>query len=252
MTQPRRKPRSTALSRKQLQVARDSLAILEHDPVIRTAWGHLSLLTAEALGLSVDPIPSDDLSNVLSLREMLGDEASNAFYALARLEMLFRNRAREFALLTGPFCRGWILAMVTFELTGEVPQWIPLKFGRLLPDIPLSIDANNKIEGWELVPTKDWERTFRPLRDYKRSREPPGRRGRPPKTKATPQNWRIDPILARQAYEIFSEHDDWKTVARKVLHIPEATLRDAKKCGAIRNRVARLIDRGETLAKESS
>lgn len=118
--------------------------------------------------------------------------------------------------------------------------------------LPLWIDANNAIQGWDLVPRKDWERAFRVLRDYKQSLEPDARRGRPPNIKAPSQVRRIDPLLARQAYEIYSDGANWKMVAKEVLKIPEATLKDPKQREAVRSRVNRLIDRGETLTLESS
>jgi hypothetical protein len=258
MHQATTKRRSTALSRKQMQVLRQSLAEAPDDPQMRAARGHLMLLMADALGLSLELTNPDDERGVAALRKALGSEASNVFYALNLTTSLLGERAPEASFILRDYLPDFIHAVVCYQLTqltGEVLPRTPYKTHHLLPNNPLWIDANGAVQGWELVPMKDWERVFRELRDYRRSLEPARPRGRPRKTDPAPPtkpSRRIDPSLARQAYDLFREGGDWKMIARELLHIPEVLLKHPKKREALRSRITRLIERGEALAMESA
>jgi hypothetical protein len=74
-----RRPRSTPFWREQRNLLQKALADVPDDPLIRAAWGHLTLLTADALGLSVDLIDEDDEPRIVALRRTLGSEGFNPF-----------------------------------------------------------------------------------------------------------------------------------------------------------------------------
>jgi hypothetical protein len=86
------------------------------------------------------------------------------------------------------------------------------------------------------------------IEEYLRSFEPPGQRGRPKQTKPAAPTRRLNPELALRAYALHCDGVHWWTIARALYPDLPAAERDSD---AVRKRIERLIDRGQTLAMES-
>jgi hypothetical protein len=209
--------RNTPFWRKQGDLLRQAFAETPHNPILRAAWGHLTLLWADKLGLTVDLIDPGEAPGIAAFRSMLGDEASDVERVLALIELWFQQNAPAVSFALGIFLPRYLLARVHYQLTGEIPFWAPKKILRFLPNIPLWLDANGAIRDWDQVDPKEMMRCFQFLRDYRQSLKPPRPRGRPRKTEPTAPSkgaLRLDPALARLAYGMANDGADWKTIAK--------------------------------------
>jgi hypothetical protein len=173
---PERLPRLNPFWREQIRLAQEAQRQAMTDPLIRAAWGHLTGLMAEVLGILV---VSDDPANregMASLRHVMGSHAKNFDLAVDYLAWLVCEQAPALAHWRGPLLRRWLLAVAAYWVTGEWPAWIhPPIWSRCLPDNPIERLPDGTWQGLDEATSEHWKQ----LAAYTESRHPVGQPGKP-------------------------------------------------------------------------
>jgi len=164
-------PRDTAFWRTQHRLFVEALDVARANPAVQALRIQLRRLLAEADGPGMPEVVT-----------IMGPYADDPVMVLFFLVQVTRQVSPGLDHALGPLLPRFMLAWVDYELTGIGPlDEVLFERWRWLPGIPLVMDVNGGILGWELVKPKEYPRVARLVRDYFQSFKPAGRKGRRPK-----------------------------------------------------------------------
>ncbi len=166
------------------------------------------------------------------------------------LMSLLRERVPALEHAYGSDLEPWIRGVTIQFVAPEIDIHIPEKWAHFLPDSPAEVTAEGKIilpfEAYDDPRLTRWKRE---LRDYVRSLQPEGTKGRPRKRQidepSQTSSRSLDPELAERAFTMNQRDAHWKEIARACYpHLTPSELRADR----MRKHIDRLRERGALAA----
>jgi hypothetical protein len=249
-------PRSTRWSQRRMKRIGRALQSALEDPVVSGLWGCLVLLVAEYLEVPVELTP-EVAANTREAQEDLGAAAHDRWAVTEALIAALRNRGPKELATLGDQLLDWVLATIETGLTGRT-MLTPLRIERLSPDNPLRCNPDGSLafpDDWAQIPSKRRMQYLMEYDAYTTTLSParaPGRRRTGPTPPPTGGRPPLSEDLALRVYELREtlfegKRRPWHVIAREVY--PDRD-RQYWQSDAARQRLTRLWDRGETLARQ--
>jgi hypothetical protein len=149
----------------------------------------------------------------------------------------------------------WILGPL--GLADDVPMDVRMSHflsgNSAVPDNPLGRRPNGDIYGLEKADPRHLSRHLLEIGDAQKARLPPKPRGRPPKKPSDPpakRQSKLDPVLAKHAYELHRDGKDRLMIVRELF--PHFDLSDRKARKKAIDHVRALVERGYINAARSA